>query len=454
MARVPIEQAPLTSAEAVETTRTLNYGTWRYQRDWNPMHIVDAEGCYFVDAAGKRYLDFSSQLMCVNLGHKNPAVIQSIKEQAESLAYVMPSYTTTARAELSRLLLEVLPDGLNKFFFTTSGTEANEAAFKIARMCTGKSKIIARYRSYHGSTAGSIAATGDPRRWPAEPSAKGPGIIFAPEVNCYKCPIKHTYPECGIACADYLEHMIANEGDVAAVLIEPVVGTNGVLVPPKEYLPKLRQICDRHGVLLIDDEVMAGWGRTGEWFAIDHWDVKPDILTTAKGITSAYAPLGLCATTEKVAAFFQDHLFAHGHTYEAHPITLKPGVATIREMQRLGLVERARDLAPYLEKKLEALKSRHISIGEVRGLGLFWGVELVKNRSTREPLNTMAEKIAGKSMVVDRVAGKMLAAGVSIQAWISHFVIAPPLIIEKQEIDAGIQALDDALPLADALVEG
>jgi taurine--2-oxoglutarate transaminase len=320
-------------------------------------------------------------------------------------------------------------------------------------MYTGKTKIIARYRSYHGSTIGSIAATGDPRRWTMEPGGKGPGVIFAPEVNCYKCPIKHTYPQCGIACADYLEHMIANESDVAAVLVEPVVGTNGVLVPPKEYMPKLRAICDRHGVLLIADEVMAGWGRTGEWFAMQHWGVTPDILTTAKGITSAYVPLGLCATSTKIGEFFNDHYFAHGHTYEAHPMTLKPGVATIHEMQRLGLVERARELGPYMEEKLNALKVKHPSIGEVRGLGLFWAVELVKNQQTKEGFNTSREKIEGKPLVVDQIAGKMLAAGVSIQAWVSHFVIAPPLIIEKSEIDIGIAALDDALSIADALVE-
>ncbi len=352
---------------------------------------------------------------------------------------------------MSRLLLDVLPQGLNKFFFTTSGTEANEAAFKIARLYTGKTKIIARYRSYHGSTSGSIAATGDPRRWPVEPGGKAGGVIFGPEVNCYKCPIKHTYPECGIACADYLEHMIVNEADVAAVVVEPVVGTNGVLVPPPEYMPKLRKICDRHGVLLIDDEVMAGWGRTGEWFAMDHWGVKPDILTTAKGITSAYVPLGLCATSEKIGAFFDDHYFAHGHTYEAHPLTLKPAVATIHEMQRLRLVERARELGPYMQEKLEDLKAKHRSIGEVRGMGLFWAVELVKDRGSKEPFNSGNDKIEGKSLVVDQVAAKMLAAGVAIQAWISHFVIAPPLIIEKHEIDLGIQALDDALSLADAL---
>jgi taurine--2-oxoglutarate transaminase len=416
------------------------------------MHIVDAEGCYFIDAQGKRYLDFSSQLMCVNLGHKNQAVIEAIVEQARTLPYIAPPYATDARAELSRLLLDVLPEGLVKFFFTTSGTEANEAAFKIARMFTGKTKIIARYRSYHGSTMASIAATGDPRRWAMEPGGKGQGFIFAPEVNCYACPIKHTYPSCNIACVDYLDHMIENEHDVAAVLIEPVVGTNGVLIPPPEYLPRLREICDRRGVLLIADEVMAGWGRTGEWFSVNHWNVKPDILVTAKGITSAYVPLGLCATTAEIAAFFEDHFFAHGHTYEAHPMTLAPAIAAIREMQRLDLINRSREMGTYLGEKLHALKEKHISIGEVRGLGLFWAVELVKDRATREPLNTKQDKVDGKPTIVDRVAADMLTRGISIQAWISHFVIAPPLIIEKHEIDLGVDALDLALRIADEAV--
>lgn len=235
----------LTSQEVVEITRRTNYGTWRFQKSWNPLHLVDAKDCTIIDGAGKEYLDFSSQLMCSNLGHKNPAVIASIAAQAEKLAYAMPGYATDARAELSELLLTVLPKGLSKFFFTTSGTDANEAAFKIARMYTGKSKIIARYRSYHGSTSGSIAATGDPRRWAMEPvGGKQQGTIFAPECNCYRCPIKHTYPGCNIACADYLEHMIRNESDVAAVLVEPIVGTNGVIVPPDEYMPKLRRICE------------------------------------------------------------------------------------------------------------------------------------------------------------------------------------------------------------------
>ena len=452
-AQLASPEETLTTEQVTSLTRAHNYGTWRIQKTWKPMHVVDAEGCYFIDAAGKRYLDFSAQLMCVNLGHKNPKVVESIASQARELPYIMPGYATTSRARLSQQLLEVLPKGLEKFFFATSGTEANEAAFKIARMYTGKTKIISRYRSYHGSTTSSMSSTGDPRRWAMEPSGKGIGHIFAPETNCYKCPIKHTYPECGVACADYIEHMIRNESDVAAVIVEPIVGTNGVLVPPDEYMPRLKQICQENGVLLIADEVMTGWGRTGKWFCVDHWNVQPDILVTAKGITSAYVPLGLCATTRAIADHFEEHYFAHGHTYEAHPMTLGPAVATIEEMHRLNLVERAASLAPYVEQKLQALKEKHPSIGDVRGKGLFWGVELVKNRKTKQPFNTMADKISGAPLVVDQIAAKMMSMGVSQQAWISHFVIAPPLIVTEAELDFGINALDESLGLADALVE-
>ncbi|MHB8302481.1 MAG: aminotransferase family protein [Acidobacteriaceae bacterium] len=449
MAEQIVSPHGLTSAEVVALTKKLNYGTWRKQKSWNPLHVVDSEGCYFTDSSGKRYLDLSAQLMCVNLGHKNEAVIRAIAEQARELAYIAPSHTTDARARLSQLLLDVLPAGLVKFFFASSGTDANEAAFKIARMYTGRAKIISRYRSYHGSTTASIAATGDPRRWPMEPAGKGQGTIFAPEVNCYKCPIGHTYPGCNIACANYIEHMIENESDVAAVLVEPVVGTNGVLVPPPEYLPRLREICDRHGVLLIADEVMSGWGRTGEWFAVDHWNVKPDILVTAKGITSAYLPLGLCATTAKIAEYFDDHLFAHGHTYEAHPLTLATAIAAIQEMQRLDLVSRSRELGNYLGGQLHQLAEKHPSVGEVRGLGLFWALDLVKNRGTKEPLNTMREKIESQPLVVDKIAADMMRRGVSMLAWISHLVIAPPLIITKEQIDFAVEALDQALKIGD-----
>ncbi len=432
-----------------EITSQLTYGTWRYQGNWKPLQIVDAEGCYFTDSEGRRYLDFCAQLMCCHLGHKNQAVIEAIANQARKLAYIAPAFATQERAELSQLLLEVLPQGLEKFFYTTSGAEANEAAFKIARMVTGKSKIISRYRSYHGSTMGAIAATGDPRRWFMEPASKIPNVLFAPEVYCYRCPLKHTYPDCGIACVEYFDHMLQMESDVAAIIVEPVVGTNGILIPPPEYMPRLREICDQHKVLLIVDEVMSGWGRTGKWFAVDHWNVKPDILTTAKGITSAYVPLGLCATTKEIAGYFDDHYFAHGHTYEAHPLTLAAAIAAINEFKRLNLIERAVEVGSYLGTRLRQIAEKHKSAGEVRGIGLFWTIDLTKNRQTREPFHTYKDKVGNSPLIVDRIAAEMMKNGVFIQAWVNHFIIAPPLIITREEIDQGVDALDAALRLAD-----
>jgi taurine--2-oxoglutarate transaminase len=440
----------LTSDQITEITSKHTYGTWRYQKGWNPLHIVDADGCYFTDASGKKYLDFSAQLMCSNLGHKNNAVIKSISEQAEKLSFIAPGFATDVRAELSKLLLEVLPEGLNKFYYSTSGTEANEAAIKIARMYTGKYKIISRYNSYHGSTAASIAATGDPRRWAIEPAGKIDGVIFAPECNCYRCPLGHEYPDCDTACVNYIEYMIRNEGNVAAVIFEPVVGTNGILIPTEEYLPRLRKICNENNVLMIADEVMSGWGRTGKWFAVDNWDVKPDILTTAKGITSAYVPLGVTATTMKIADHFNDHYFAHGHTYEAHPLTLAPAIAAINEIKRLKLIEWSVEMGEYLGKKLNELKAKHPSVGDVRGLSLFWAVEIVKNQKTKEPFNIKEDKVAGRPLLVDKISAEMMMNGVYMLGWINHFVIAPPLIITKEEIDSAVKIFDAALIIADA----
>ena len=441
------------SEEVVDLTVRHTYGTWRYQRGWKPLHVVDADGCYFYDAAGKKYLDFSSQLMCSNLGHKNKAVIDSICEQAKALPYIAPGFATTVRAELSRLLLRVLPAGLEKFFFSTSGTEANEAAIKIARLFTGRHKIISRYRSYHGSTGGSIAATGDLRRWTAEPSGKIEGVIFAPDADTYRSPFGAEYPSSGMASAEYIDYMIKNEGNVAAIMLEPVVGTNGVLVPPKEYLPAVREIADKNDVLLIADEVMSGWGRTGEWFAVDHWKVKPDILTTAKGITGAYAPLGVTATTREIADHFEDHYFAHGHTYEAHPLTLAPAVAAIKEYMRLDLIAEAKKKGAYMGKRLSELKEKHESVGDVRGIGLFWAVELVRNRKTKEPFANPKDTLSGKASVLDRMASEMMSSGVYILNWLSHFVIAPPLVISREEIDQGVEALDRSLNVSDKEIE-
>lgn len=430
-------------------TRKYTYGTWRHQKGWTPREIVNAEGCYFVDASGKRYLDFSSQLMCSNLGHKNKAVIEAICAQAKRLPYIAPSFATEVRAQLTQELLGVMPDGLEKFFYATSGTEANEAAFKVARLYTGKYKVISRYMSYHGSTAGSIAATGDLRRYPIEPAGKMEGVVFGPDAYCYRCPFGLKYPDCGLACADYIEYMVKHEANVAAVIVEPVVGTNGVIVPPDDYLPRLREITERHGVLLICDEVMTGWGRTGEWFAVNHWKVKPDILTTAKGVTGAYIPLSITATTHEIAEYFEDHYFAHGHTYEAHPLTLAAGVAAIGEYKRLDLVARSRDLGRYLGQRLKGLQDKHPSVGDVRGIGLFWALELVRDRESKQPLNTPQEKLQGKPMITDRVAAQCLDDGTYVMSWINYLIVAPPLIISKEEIDLGVGALDKSLDLAD-----
>lgn len=430
-------------------TRRYTYGTWRHQKGWTPREILDAEGCYFTDASGRSYLDFSSQLMCSNLGHKNRAVIEAICNQAKKLPYVAPAFTTQPRAQLSKALLEVMPKGLEKFFFATSGTEANETAFKIARQYTGKYKIISRYASYHGSTAGSISATGDPRRYPIEPAGKMEGVIFGPDAYCYRCPFGLKYPDCGVECADYLDYMIRHESNVAAVIVEPIVGTNGVIVPPEDYLPRLREITEKHSVLLICDEVMSGWGRVGEWFAVDHWKVSPDILTTAKGITSAYVPLSVTATTGKIAEYFEDHYFAHGHTYEAHPLTLAAGTAAIDEYKRLNLIQRAREMGDYLGRELDSLRKRHDSVGDVRGMGLFWAIELVAERESKSPFNTREDKIAGKTLVVDRVASECMKNEVYVSSWINYLIIAPPLIVSKEEIDKGVDAVDLSLSIAD-----
>ncbi len=433
--------------------RETNYVTWRRQGGWEPLVVTRAEGARFWDSAGKEYLDLSSQLIATNLGHGNARVAEAIASQARTLAYAAPGFATEARARLSAALLEVLPKGLSRFFFSTSGTEANEAALKIARAVKRRTKVVARYRSYHGATAGSISVTGELRRRAIEPLQKVSGTVFAPDCYCYRCPFGLSYPSCGVACAEYVDYQLSREGDVAAMIVEPVVGTNGVIVPVPEYLPKIRAITKKHDVLLIADEVMSGWGRVGEWFAVDRYGVVPDLLTTAKGITGAQIPLGLTATTAEVHDAFQETYFPHGHTYEAHPLTLAPGVAAIEEYRRLDLLAKSRKDGEYLLARLREIAARHPSVGEVRGLGLFAAVELVKNRTTKAPFNTEEDKVAGRPLVVDQVTAAMMKEGVFCIGWVSHLVIGPPLIVSRAELDHGLEVLDRALAVADAKVE-
>ncbi len=429
------------------------YGTWNRQQAWStPLLITDAQGVYFYDESGKSYIDFSSQLMCSNLGHKNPAVIEAIVRQAEKLPYIAPGFANEAAMAAVEALQSVMPEGLAKFFFSTSGTEANEAALKMVRQCQAPAyKVISRYHSYHGATPAGAAFTGDPRRWYSERArCTIEGVRFAPDHYCYRCPFDLTYPQCNVQCARYLDYMIKEEGNVAAMIVEPVVGTNGRIVPPPEYYPIVRKICDDNGVLLIADEVMSGWFRTGKAFAIEHWNVTPDILTTAKGASAAYTPVGLTVSTEKVARFFDESLFCHGHTYAYHALAASAIPAAVAEYKKLfdsGLPQRA---AGHLQQKLYELADRHICIGDVRGIGHFWGLEIVKNRKTREPFDTKADKLSGKALMTAKIAAEAMKNGLYMAAWYDTLVIAPPLIITEEQIDEAIDIMDTALKIGDA----
>jgi len=428
------------------------YGTWSRQNAWKaPLLITDAEGIYFYDNTGKRYLDFSSQLMCSNLGHKNQVVIEAIVKQAEKLPYVAPGFITEIQLEAVEALRSVFPEKLSKFFFSTSGTAANEAALKMVRQSQFPSyKVISRYHSYHGATAAGQSFTGDSRRWYAELARTVvDGVVFAPDNYCYRCPFGITYPECNVQCARYVDYMIKEEGNVAAMIVEPIVGTNGRIIPPPEYYPILRQICDEHNVLLVCDEVMSGWFRTGKTFAIEHWDVLPDILTTAKGASAAYTPVAITASSDKVGNFFEEELFCHGHTFAYHALAASAIPAAISEHVKLmdsGLPQKASE---HLKQRLYELADKHICIGDVRGVGHFWALEIVKNRKTKEPFDTKQDKFSGKALMTAKISGDAMQNGLYLYSWYDTMVITPPLIITEDQIDEAIAILDKSLEIAD-----
>ena len=421
--------------------------SWSVRSAIDPIPIAGAEGRYFWDFDGKRYLDFASQLVNVSLGHQHPKVVAAIKEQAEKLCTIGPMMANEQRSELARLLAEVTPGDLTMSFFTNGGAEANENAIKLARWYTGRPKIVARYRSYHGATAGAISATGDPRRWPAEPGVPGVVRIFDPYT--YRCPAGHPDPCPVCTGAPHLEEVLQYEGpqNVAAVIMETITGTNGVIPPPPGYLQAVREVCDRHGILLILDEVMAGFGRTGKWFACEHWDVVPDIITLAKGINSGYVPLGAMTISEKIADWVRDKYFAGGLTYSGHPLACAAGVASIEAFREEGIVENSAEMGEVLGDGLAALADKHESIGEVRGLGLFYGVELVKDRETREPLvpfNASGEAFAPMA----RIAKAASERGLYLMTHWNVIIVAPPLTITREELDEGLSILDEALAAA------
>lgn len=425
-----------------QTDKEHVFGTWSFQSEVEPAQVVSADGARFTDAEGNEFIDISGQLMCLNLGHSAENVQNAIAEQVTNVEYVAPNYTTEVRAELGKKLAEVTPGNLTKTLFSTSGTEANEAAIKIARFYTGKEKILSRYRSYHGATYGSISVTGDPRRLASEPGI--PGTIKAPDPYAYGSTLDP------MESLDYIDEMLTLEGDtVAAVLVEPIVGSNGILVPPDEYLPQLKDIAHDHDALLICDEVMCGFGRTGEWFGSDVFGVTPDIMTMAKGLTGAHQPLGATIVTDEIAAYFEDNMLTHGHTYAGHPVACAAGLAAIETYEEENLIERAASVGTHLEDQLEELADKHPSVGDVRGVGLFYGIELTKHPEKRVPFGERADKVSKGSTVVDEVAAAAHEEGVHVVNMINTLIIAPPLNIAEDEIDAATAVLDEALAVSD-----
>jgi taurine--2-oxoglutarate transaminase len=446
----------ISDADILPLSLEHSFWTWSAQGSVHPIPVTRAEGVYFWDASGKRYLDFNSMVMCVNIGHGDPRVIQAIVDQARELPFAGPPMATRPRAALGKLLAEITPGNLNKFLFTLGGADANENAIKLARAYTGRHKILTRYRSYHGASAGAMAATGDPRRVAWEPNLM-PGVVHFLDPYRYRSTFHRTQPDLPEAefTQDYLDHLeeiIQYEGPqtIAAVLMETVTGTNGVIIPPEGYLQGVRQICDRHGILLIADEVMSGFGRTGRWFAVDHWNVIPDMITMAKGLTSGYAPLGAVAMRPEIAAAFSQRAYQSGLTYNAHPISLAAAIANINVMQQDGLVERAAAMGLVLHRMLNDLGEQHPSVGEVRSIGLFGVIELVKDRRTREPITPFNTS----SPAMNALRQYLLDNGVYLYTHWHTILIIPPLIITEAQLAEGFALIDRALEITDRAAGG
>ena len=432
-----------------------SFWTWSAQAKVTPIPVTHAKGVYFWDADGKRYLDFNSMVMCVNIGHGDERVINAIAEQAKQLPFAGPPMATKPRAILGKMLSEITPGNINRFLFTLGGAEANENAVKIARAYTGRHKILARYRSYHGATAGAMALTGDPRRLVWEPALM-PGVIHFLDPYRYRSTFHRTNPLISEQdfTKDYLNHLeeiITYEGpeNIAAILLETVTGTNGVIVPPTGYLQGIRDLCDQYGILLIADEVMSGFGRTGKWFAVENWGVIPDLITMAKGMTSGYAPLGAVAMKSEIADFFNERVYQGGLTYNAHPISLAAAIANIEVLIEDQLIKRSQEMGIVMRKLLLDLGEQHPSVGDVRSIGLFGVVELVKNRETREPLTPYNQN----STEMNDIRNFLLDNGVYVYTHWHTILIIPPLIISEGQITEGFRVLDMALEISDKLVK-
>lgn len=432
-----------------------NFWTWSAQSKVSPIAIKRAKGVYFWDVQDKRYLDLNSMTMCVNIGHGDERVINAMVDQVRELPYAGPGMATKPRAVLGRLLSEICPPGLTKFLYTLGGADANENAIKLARAYTGKHKILARYRSYHGASYGAIAATGDPRRVAWEPTVM-PGVVHFLDPYRYRSTFHRLNPNISDEefAHDYLNHLeeiIQYEGPdtIAAIMMESVTGANGIFIPPAGYMQGVRQLCDKYHIVMIADEVMSGFGRTGEWFAVNHWKVVPDIMTMAKGLTSAYAPLGAVAMKPEIAATFNDRVFQGGLTYNAHPVSMAAAIANIEVIQKDHLVERARQTGIVMAEMLAELVERHPSVGEVRSIGLFGAIELVKDKKTREP--TAAFGMGSPEM--SALKQYLLDHGVYLYTHWNIILLIPPLIITESELAEGFEVLEKAIDITDKIAK-
>ena len=426
------------------------FHSWSAQAHLDPLVIAGGEGAWVWDETGRRFLDFSSQLMNVNIGHQHPDLLAAIHAQTDILTTAAPIHANPARSEAARLIAGKAPGDLDSVFFTNGGAEANENAIRMARLHTGRHKVLATYRSYHGATGGAITLTGDPRRWPNEPGI--PGVVHFwgpyPYRSAFHSSSESEETERALAhLADTL--MVEGPHTVAAVILEPVVGTNGILVPPPGYLAGVREICDEHGSVCIADEVMAGFGRCGEWFSVDRWGVVPDLICFAKGVNSGYLPLGGVIISRSIAATFDDRPFPGGLTYSGHVLACASAVASISIFEKEGIVDRVRSVGEaMLGPALQELSDRHPSVGDVRGLGFFWAIELVKDRATREPLVPFNASGASAAPVAEVVAA-CKARGLLVFSHFNRIHVAPPLITSEADLRHGISVIDEALYFVD-----
>ena len=439
----------MSSREMIDTCKKYSLFSWSATGKVDPLPIVRAEGIYLYGPEGQRWIDFNSQLMSVNIGHGHPKVIKAIQDQAATLAYAYPGMATEIRAKLSLRLAELVPGDLNTFFYTLGGAEANENAIKAVRMFTGRNKILVRYRSYHGATNGAISLTGDPRRWPTEPGM--PGVVRVMDPKPYEFSFGSTDEEIVTNNLKYLEEVIQYEGpkNIAAMFIETVTGTNGILPPPKGYLKGLKTLLEKYGILLVCDEVMCGWGRTGKLFAFEHGDIVPDICTMAKGLTSSYLPLGVMAVSDRIAAHFQDNVFWGGLTYNAHPLCMACALAAVNVIVEEGMVEHSAHMGTVMRGHMERLAKKHRCIKEHRNIGLFGTIELQKNAAGERLV-----PYAGSHPVMGKLGTFYRDNGLfTVLQW-NLVMCNPPLCITEQQMAESFDIIDRGLDLVDAVFEG